>query len=447
MRFTKHYANWFKKILPSPFSIAILITVVVFIMAILSSEKPIIDLLINWQQGLWNSSLLAFAFQMMLMLVLGHTLALTSFFDSIINQIILRLKIGAKAAFVVTFYTIVVALFNWGLGLIFGAIIARKVGENFSNRKLKLNYPLIGASGYIGLMVWHGGISGSALTKVAESNHIIEITNNPVMPEFISFKDTVFSSMNCMAILLLIIIVPAISYLIGKLTTKEIPQINTLKHAPEKLVKTSGAERIDQSKWVSRIIGILLTAIAIYIAIVSKNNLGFINPNYINFSLLGLNLFLYKNIRSFLSGVDRAISGSAGILIQFPLYFGILALMQNGGLIEIISDFFIQVYTKETLQIYTFFSAGLVNIFVPSGGGQWALQGQIILEAALALNIPLSKIILALAYGDQITNMLQPFWALPLLSITGLKAREILPYTLILMLAGMVIFLIVLMLF
>ena len=296
-------------------------------------------------------------------------------------------------------------------------------------------------------MVWHGGISGSALTKVAESNHIREITNNPVMPEFISFKDTVFSSMNCMAILLLIIIVPAISYLIGKLTTKEIPQITTLKHAPEKLVKTSGAERIDQSKWVSRIIGILLTAIAIYIAIVSKNNLGFINPNYINFSLLGLNLLLYKNIRSFLSGVDKAISGSAGILIQFPLYFGILALMQNGGLIEIISDFFIQVSTKETLPIYTFFSAGLVNIFVPSGGGQWALQGPIILEAALALNIPLSKIILALAYGDQITNMLQPFWALPLLSITGLKAREILPYTLMLMLAGMVIFLIVLMLF
>ena len=162
---------------------------------------------------------------------------------------------------------------------------------------------------------------------------------------------------------------------------------------------------------------------------------------------MGLNLLLYKNIRSFLSGVDKAISGSAGILIQFPLYFGILALMQNGGLIEIISDFFIQVSTKETLPIYTFFSAGLVNIFVPSGGGQWALQGPIILEAALALNIPLSKIILALAYGDQITNMLQPFWALPLLSITGLKAREILPYTLMLMLAGMVIFLIVLMLF
>jgi short-chain fatty acids transporter len=447
MKYIKYYADWFRKILPSPFSIAIIITVFVFIMAIHSSEKPIIDLLLDWQKGLWNSSLLVFAFQMMLMLVLGHTLALTSFFDSIINQIILRLKTSAQAAFAVTLSTILVALFNWGLGLIFGAIIARKVGESFTNRKLKLNYPLIGAAGYIGLMVWHGGLSGSALTKVAESNHIREITNNPLMPEFISFQDTVFGSMNCMAVILLVIVLPAISYLIGKLTTKEIPEITRLKHTPEKLDKLSGAERIDQSKWVSRLIGFLLSAIAIYIAIVSKNSLGFINPNYINFSLLGLNLMLYKNIRSFLSGVDKAIIGSAGILIQFPLYFGILALMQNGGLIEVISNFFIQVSTQKTLPIYTFFSAGLVNIFVPSGGGQWALQGPIILEAASALNVPLSKIVLALAYGDQITNMLQPFWALPLLSITGLKARDILPYTLMLMLAGIFIFLIVLMLF
>jgi short-chain fatty acids transporter len=191
----------------------------------------------------------------------------------------------------------------------------------------------------------------------------------------------------------------------------------------------------------------ILMAIAIYIAIISKSKLGFINPNYINFSLLGLNILLHKNIRHFLSGVDKAIHGSSGILIQFPLYFGILALMQTSGLIENISDFFIDISTKKTLPIYTFFSAGLVNMFVPSGGGQWALQGPIILRAALELDMSLSKIILALAYGDQITNMLQPFWALPLLSITGLKAKDILPYTLMLMVMGTVIFLLVLMLF
>ena len=106
-----------------------------------------------------------------------------------------------------------------------------------------------------------------------------------------------------------------------------------------------------------------------------------------------------------------------------------------------ISDFFVSVATEQTLPIYTFFSAGLVNIFVPSGGGQWAVQGPIVIESALKLGVPLPKAILALSYGDQITNMLQPFWALPLLGITRLKAREILPYTLLLMVLGAAVFL------
>jgi short-chain fatty acids transporter len=384
---------------------------------------------------------------MMLMLVLGHSLALTTFFNSLINQIIKRLQTGTQAAFAVTLTTILVALFNWGLGLIFGAIIARKVGENFTDRKIKLNYPLIGASGYVGLMVWHGGISGSALTKVAEVGHIRDITKNQLMPELISFSDTVFSPMNLTAVILLIIAVPILSSVISRNTTKEIPNVIKHEQTAEKQSKIIGAEHIDNSRWISKIIGVILTLIAFYIAISAQNKSGFINPNYINFSLLGLNILLHTNIRSFLSAVDKAIQGASGILIQFPLYFGILALMQSSGLIENISDFFIDIASKRTLPIYTFFSAGLVNIFVPSGGGQWALQGPIILKAALELGISLPKIILALAYGDQITNMLQPFWALPLLSITGLKAKDILPYTLMLMLMGILIFLLVLTLF
>ena len=183
------------------------------------------------------------------------------------------------------------------------------------------------------------------------------------------------------------------------------------------------------------------------ILVPDKITLNFITPNFINLSLLGLCILLHKNFFQFIRSVDSAVKGASGILIQFPLYFGILALMQSSGLIENISDFFIDVASKRTLPIYTFFSAGLVNIFVPSGGGQWALQGPIILKAALELGISLPKIILALAYGDQITNMLQPFWALPLLSITGLKAKDILPYTLMLMLMGILIFLLVLTLF
>ena len=121
--------------------------------------------------------------------------------------------------------------------------------------------------------------------------------------------------------------------------------------------------------------------------------------------------------------------------------------MKGSGLMAEISNFFIEISTETTYPIFTFFSAGLVNIFVPSGGGQWVVQGPIVIEAATNIGVPLNKSVMALSYGDQITNMLQPFWALPLLGITGLKAKQILPYTLLLMLVGTVIFLCGLMVF
>ncbi|MEM9143172.1 MAG: TIGR00366 family protein, partial [Bacteroidota bacterium] len=166
-----------------------------------------------------------------------------------------------------------------------------------------------------------------------------------------------------------------------------------------------------------------------------------ITPNMLNFFMLGLAFIMHGSFRSFLNALQEAIGDTAGILIQFPLYFGIMGIMVGSGMIQQISNFFVSVSNASTLPLFTFFSAGLVNIFVPSGGGQWAVQGPLVVESALQLGVPLPKAILALAYGDQLTNMLQPFWALPLLAITKLKAKEVLPYTLIFMLAGGCIYL------
>jgi len=448
MSFTQKYAEWFRRILPSPFSIAILLTLFTLILTLFISDKSPAILLFDWQEGLWSSSLLAFAFQMMLMLVLGHTLALSSFFDKLISWLVKPITTTAKAAAIVTFATIIIAFINWGLGLIFGAILARKLGESFTRKQLPLNYPLIGAAGYVGLMVWHGGLSGSALTKVAESGHLQVISKNASLPEAIYYGDTVFSSMNISAFLLLLVLIPITFYYLGTRVRSQIPEIKTAFINTLENKNLEGAERIDQSQIFSKTIGILLVAFAAFLALIYEGpSLGFITPNYINFSLLALCLLLHSSFISFLSAVEDAITGSSGILIQFPLYFGILALMQSGGLIELVSNWFIEVSNTTTLPLFTFFSAGLVNIFVPSGGGQWAIQGPIILEAATKLGVPLPKMILALAYGDQLTNMLQPFWALPLLSITGLKAKDILPYTLVLFLLGFLIFVGVLLLF
>jgi short-chain fatty acids transporter len=455
----------FRTLLPSPFSIAILLTILTFILAatLTTSTQAGVDrfweLAGFWEQGLWNAPLLVFAVQMMLMLVLGHALALTKPIDRLINFTTQYCTTTAKAAALVTLLTVLVALFNWGLGLVFGAILARKVGEFSKRNQLDLNYPLIGAAGYSGLMVWHGGISGSAPIKAAEPGHLkslMEVTHmkTDLLPDTISFSSTVFGSMNLTATALLILILPVFMYLLGRKMSRSDQhlQLNSpeLSFVNEKEVRIlNGAEKMDHWRLFSLLIGVFILIYLFRSATIDLNlkGFGFITPNFINLLLLGLCLLLHESINSFLKAIDQAIGGAAGILIQFPLYFGIMGLMNHSGLVQYFSDIFVSVSTAASFPVYAFFSAGFVNIFVPSGGGQWGVQGPIILQAANELGVPLPKAIMALAYGDQLTNMLQPFWALPLLGITGLRATAILPYSFALMLVGLVIYLSVLLIF
>ena len=451
MNITKSIETLFKKYLPSPFTIAILLIIFTMVLALLftkpqSEGNHFLNILSFWEQGIWNTSLLVFAYQMMLILVLGHVLVLSKPVNKFIMSLTKYTTNTVSAVVLVSVTTMLVAFFNWGLGLIFGAILARKVGEHAQNNQIKINYPLVGASGYVGLMVWHGGISGSAPIKVAESNHLKDlmqgISSSEILnqlPESINFNTTVFSWWNLVLFTVLLIVIPFVLTRIAKSTEATNYHLENYQFDTTKSDDLDGAEKLDYSKWLAIIFGsvLLLTFVVRYY----ENILNLqITPNMLNFFMLGLAIILHGSFFSFLKAVEEAIKGTSGILIQFPLYFGIMGIMKSTGMVVMISDFFSSIATTTTLPIFTFFSAGLVNIFVPSGGGQWAIQGPIVIESALKLGVPLPKAIMALAYGDQITNMLQPFWALPLLAITKLKAKEILPYTLILMLVGIVIY-------
>ena len=435
----------FKALLPAPFTIAVVLTLVTFVLAYFLSpnqETPL-SLLNYWEKGLWNSPLLVFAVQMMLMLVLGHVLALTKTVSQWIDKATLFCSDTAKAAAWITLLTLLVSFFNWGLGLVFGAIFARKVGEHATKNNIPLNYPLIGAAGYSGLMVWHGGISGSAPIKIAEKGHFLEEKMG-----VISQSETIFSTMNISISLVLLIVLPSLMYILGKKSESKIIKLNSTPIEEEK-EKIQGAERLDHSNILAYVFGGTIIIFCIYKALIlpQQLSLSFITPNFINLFLLGLGILLHKNFNHFIIGVNQAIGGASGILIQFPLYFGIMGIMNSSGLVGVFSDFFVSISNPTTFPIFAFISAGIVNVFVPSGGGQWGVQGPIIIEAASQLNVPYWKAVMALAYGDQLTNMLQPFWALPLLGITGLKAKDILPYSLLLLLIGGSIFVIGLLLF
>lgn len=470
MRFADGFIKVFRTLLPTPFTIAIALTLITFIVAFFYTRPAdvgaldhIVDLAGYWEKGLWQNGLLVFAFQMMLMLILGHVLALTRPVNSLISTFTRTFcNNTANAAFTVTLLTVIVAWFNWGLGLVFGAIFARKVAEHASQLHIPLNYGLIGAAGYSGLMVWHGGISGSSLAKIAEPGHIkglmVDIMPQAqidLLPDAIGYNETVFGSMNIFVSIGLLVILPLCMWGIGRASQPKLISLPPSSlQSPKVEEPPEGAEVLDRSAIFAYIVGGLIIIMALYKALDHPHTkaMAFITPNWINLFLLGLGISLHASFHRFLKGVDEAIGGAAGILIQFPLYFGIMGIMKDSGLVEMISMKMVQISAdtsnpSDYYPILTFFSAGLVNVFVPSGGGQWALQGPIIVNAAMGLKVPLTKSIMAMAYGDQLTNMLQPFWALPLLGITGLKARDILPYTLFLMLVGTVIFVTAILLF
>ena len=439
----------FKKFIPAPFTLAVLLTLLTTAIALVftssSTGNHAINILKFWQNGMWDPALLVFAVQMMLILVLGHVLVLSKPASWLTSKLTRIISGNTSAVMVVSISAMLVAFFNWGLGLIFGAIMARKVAEAAQERNFEINYPLVGAAGYVGLMVWHGGISGSAPLKAAETEHIANLfqaTKNQVwleqLPANIPTGSTIFSSWNLFLFGILLCVIPLVLFVMAK-NTKATPINFISEKNPSPKILAKGAEKMDNSKILALIFGLLLLAafVASYWQDLLRANL---TPNMLNFSMLGLCILLHRSFTSFLDALKEAIVGAAAILIQFPLYFGIMGIMKETGIVTEIAIFFSSVATEGSLPVYTFFSAALVNVFVPSGGGQWAIQGPIVLESALKLGVPLNKAVMAFAYGDQITNMLQPFWALPLLAITKLKAREILPYTLVLMFVGIIIY-------
>ena len=444
MSFVNGYMRVVRRILPSPLSIAVLLTFFTAILALVftappAGKNPVVSIIDNWHMGFWN--FLEFTMQMMLMLVLGHTIALSSTANKVIKNITGLCKSNVQAAVFVTFFALAAGYVNWGLGLIFGAILARKVGEHAKEKGIELNYPLVAACGYTSLMVWHGGFSGSAPLTVNTASHSL-INTIGIIP----ISDTILSTSNLVAIAATLIILPLFALLLAKRPYKK-SYPKSIRTNLDKNMSVVGAERLDHSKIFGLTFGLIFIAYWVYLWKSNGFSLNFLTLNTLNFILFGRAIAAHGSLFKFMNAASKAILGSTGIMIQFPLYAGIMGIMNYSGLLAVFADFFIDISNHDTFPFFAYLSSAIVNVLVPSGGGQWQVQGPILMEAASSMNVSYPKTIMALVYGDQLTNMLQPFWALPLLGITGLKAKDILPYSILFMLVGGTIFLSILYLF
>jgi len=432
-----------QRYLPDPFIFAIILTFIVFALGILVTAQSPMDMIIHWQKGFWN--LLAFSMQMALILVTGHTLANASLFKKGLTSMTRVAKTPTQAIVAVTLVSLVACWINWGFGLVIGALYAMELARQVKGT----DYRLLIASAYSGFLVWHGGISGSIPLKLATGGEDLIVATNNSVTEVISTGATIFSAFNLAIVGILLFTLPLINRAMYPEKTRILevdPKFFDTENKKQKMVKhPTPADKLENSSILSYLVGSMGMVYVIYYFF----STGFeLNLNIVNFMFLFLGIIFHRTPKKFLDAVSRAVKGTAGIIIQFPFYAGIMGMMvgQNTDGLSfagVISSGFISISNQMTFPLFTFLSAGIVNLFVPSGGGQWAVQAPIMMPAGAELGIPAAKTAMSIAWGDAWTNMIQPFWALPALGIARLAARDIMGFCVIdLLYSGLIIALI-----
>ena len=439
-KFTNGCVRVVNRWLPDPFLFAVILSIIVYVFAMIATKMGPLKILNAWgtTSGFWN--LLAFSMQMALVLVLGSAMA-----SSRPCKKALRFAAGLchnnmQAIVVTTMVSTVCCWLNWGFGLIAGALLAREVAK----RVPTVDYPLLIASAYSGFVIWHAGLSGSIPLQLAEGYKIFAGTEQEMVLTA-STTDTIFHPMNLIMCGVILLAMPFVNYAMHPDKDHAITIDPTLLVDEEE--KDYGkpetpADKMEHSKilWVILVVAGFAYIIYYFATLpAGKSVAAALNLNIVNFIFLFLGILLHGDLRRYVDAIAEAAAGAAGILLQFPFYAGIMGLMvasneQNVSLASVISEFFVSISTNVTLPMLSFLAAGIVNFFVPSGGGQWAVQGPIMMPAGADMGIEAGRMAMAIAWGDQWTNMIQPFWALPALGIAKLSARDIMGYLVIVLL-------------
>lgn len=416
---TAFFDRLVQRYLPDAFLFAIILTVLVYLFGVFFTESGPMEMITYWGDGFWD--LLAFGMQMSLVVVTGYILASTPVVKGFLKKISGLAKTPAQAVILVSFVALVACLINYGFGLVVGALFSIHVAR----RVPTVDFRVLVASAYSGMLIWHGGLSGSVPLTIATPGHFLEeqMGQIPVV-------ETLFSPFNLFIVVSMLITIPFFNRLLLKGAAASTATQKWLvpeeeEEAISEAKPSTPAEKLENSQLISLTIGIMGLAYIVYHFAANGFDL---NINIVNFTFLFLGILLHRTPKRFLDTVSNGVKNAGGIIIQFPFYAGIMGMMVDSGLSDQISLWFVSFATDYTLPIITFISAAIVNIFVPSGGGQWAVQGPIMIEAALQLGADLPKTAMAVAWGDAWTNMIQPFWALPILAIAGLKIRDIMGF-------------------
>ena len=425
-RASKPFVKLVERYLPDPYIFVLLLTLITFAFAVVIQNQSPLTTIRQWGDGFWG--LLTFSMQMLLVLVTGFMLACTPLVKALLERLASLAKSPGSAIVLVTLVSLIASWINWGFGLVVGALFAKALA-----RKVSVDYRLLVASAYSGFIVWHGGLAGSVPLTIATPGHFSEAQIGVV-----GTGETIFSGFNLLLLAIMFVIIPLVNRLMLPPESESII-VDSAKLQDDALPSPTNerpADKLENSKVLGLLVGFAGLA---YLTNYFVSG-GGLNLNIVNTLFLFLAIVLHGTPRNVLHSLQQAVQGGSGIVIQFPFYAGIMAVMVQSGLAQTMSEWLISFASAESLPVWSFISAGIVNIFVPSGGGQWAVQAPVILPAAAELGAEINRVAMAVAWGDAWTNLIQPFWALPVLAIAGLKAKDIMGFCLVqLIVTGVII--------
>lgn len=427
---TKWSNTIMERYLPDPYVFVALLTIIVFLLGVGLTDSGPLDMVVHWGDGFWE--LLSFTMQMVIVLVAGYVLAISPVFKRLLSRLANLAKSPGSAILLVSIVSLIACWINWGFGLVIGALFAKEIAKKVTT----VDYRLLIASAYSGFIIWHGGLAGSIPLSIATVDHPFSDIMGVV-----STSETLFSTYNLIIVIALVISVPLLNRFMmpkPKDTFSIDPKLlEDEVEIEEEKNELTPADRLENSVLLSMIIGAL--GLTYLIQHFVKNGFD-LNLNIVNLIFFILGIIFHGTPKQFLAAIATAVKTAGGIIFQFPFYAGIMGMMVASGLAGVMSEWFVNISTTSTFPLFSFYAAGLVNFFVPSGGGQWAVQAPIMLDAAQTLGVSYSKTAMAIAWGDAWTNMIQPFWALPALAIAGLRAKDIMGYCIfVLLLSGVII--------
>lgn len=412
--------------MPDPFVLVLLLTMLTFGLAAWVTPTHPHELLGSWYGGFWE--LLSFGMQMVLIVVTGEAIAEASFMQRLIKKFCSIPKTARSGVFMLTLFSVTLGWIHWGFGLVMASLAGRELAKSFRERKITVHYPILGTAAYMSMLLWHAGTTASAPLLINTPGHFLfkEIGLIPL-------SETIFLTRNLITCGFLAVFIPiVIMLLIPRRNIRTVDQFDVdlaagpKAHPHEEKAKTF-AEKLERSYVTNATIGAMGTILLIQYFRREGLNL---NHNIVNFLFLMIGIMLHRNPLAYARAITQSIRGTAGIVLQFPFYGGIMGMMRDSGLGHDIANIFVHLANGHSLPFFAYISSVVTKFFIPSGGGEWAIEGPVMLQAAKQLGAPVGLTTMGIAYGNMVGNLFQPFWAIPLLSIMGLKARDIMGYCL-----------------